>query len=40
MHTIDGKTIKISSAIEKEIIDDFQYMLSLKSNGLNLFFID
>lgn len=40
MHTIDGKYIKISSAVQKEIIDDFQYMLSLKSSGLNLFFTD
>ena len=40
IHTIDGKFIKISSAVEKEIIDDFEYMLSLKSSGLNLFFTD
>lgn len=39
-HTIDGKIIKISTAVEREIIDDFKYMLSLKSNGLNLFFTD
>lgn len=39
-HTIDGKFIKISSAVEREIIDDFEYMLSLKSSGLNLFFAD
>ena len=39
-HTIDGKIIKISTAVEREIIDDFEYMLSLKSNGLNLFFTD
>lgn len=39
-HTIDGKFIKIASAVEKEIIDDFEYMLSLKSSGLNLFFTD
>ena len=39
-HTIDGKSIKVSSAVEKEIIDDFNYMLSLKSEGLNLFFTD
>ena len=39
-HTIDGKYIKISSAIEREIVDDLEYMLSLKSNGLNLFFTD
>ena len=39
-HTIDGKFIKISSAVEREILDDFEYMLSLKSSGLNLFFTD
>lgn len=39
-HTVDGKFIKISSAVEKEIVDDFEYMLSLKSSGLNLFFTD
>lgn len=39
-HTIDGRFIKISSAVEREIIDDFEYMLSLKSSGLNLFFTD
>ena len=39
-HTIDGKIIKISTAVEREIIDDFEYILSLKSNGLNLFFTD
>lgn len=39
-HTVDGKIVKISSAVEREIIDDFEYMLSLKSSGLNLFFAD
>ena len=39
-HTIDGRFIKISSAVEREIIDNFQYILSLKENGLNLFFTD
>lgn len=39
-HTIDGKFIRIASAVEKEIVDDFKYMLSLKSNRLNLFFTD
>lgn len=39
-HTVDGKFIKISTAIEKEIINDIEYMLSLKSSGLNLFFTD
>ena len=40
IHTVDGKIIKISSSVEREIIDDFKYMLSLKLNGLNLFFTD
>ncbi len=37
-HTIDGKSVRISTAVEREIIDNFKYMLSLKENGLNLFF--
>lgn len=39
-HTIDGKEIKVSSFTEREIINNFKYMLSLKSNGLDLFFTD
>ena len=39
-HTIDGKVVKISDAVKREILDDFQYMLSLKIEGLNLFFTD
>lgn len=39
-HTIDGKIVKVSSAVEREIINDFEYMLSLKTNGLDLFFTD
>ena len=39
-HTIDGKAVKISTAVKREILDDFQYILSLKKNGLNLFFTD
>ena len=39
-HTIDGKFIKISSFIEREIVNDLEYMLSLKKEGLNLFFTD
>ncbi len=39
-HTIDGKFVKISTAVEREIVDNFEYMLSLKANGLNLFFTD
>lgn len=36
-HTVDGKVVKIASAVEREIIDDFEYMLSLKASGLDLF---
>ena len=39
-HTIDGKIVKISDPVKRDIIDCFQYTLSLKSNGLNLFFTD
>ena len=39
-HTIDGKVVKISDAVQREIVDDLNYMLSLKINGLNLFFTD
>ena len=39
-HTVDGRIIKISSSVEREIINDFEYMLSLKASGLNLFFTD
>ncbi len=39
-HTIDGNDVKISGIVQREIIDDFKYMLSLKTSGLNLFFSD
>lgn len=39
-HTIDGKQIRISTSVEREIIHNFKYILSLKENGLNLFFTD
>lgn len=39
-HTIDGRVIKISTALEREIVGDFKYLLSLKQNGNNLFFTD
>lgn len=39
-HSIEGRYIRISKYIEDEIIDDFKYMLSLKRDGLNLFFVD
>ena len=39
-HTINGKVVKVTRAVCKEIINNFKYMLSLKENGLNLFFTD
>ena len=32
--------VKISSAFERGIINDLEYILSLKANDLNLFFTD
>ena len=39
-HMIEGKYIKISSALKKEIVNDLEYMFTLKKKGLNLFFTD
>lgn len=39
-HTIDGNDVRISDVVQREIIDDFKYMISLKKSGLNLFFSD
>jgi len=40
IHSIDGHFVKVSTAVQREIIDNLQYMLSLKESGLNLFFTD
>lgn len=39
-HTKDGIVVKISYNVQKKIINNFEYLLSLKSKGLNLFFTD
>ncbi len=39
-HIIDGYFIKVPSSVEREVIGNFKYMLSLKERGLNLFFVD
>ena len=39
-HTISGNEIIVSSAVKREIVNDFKYVLSLKESGLNLFFTD
>lgn len=39
-HTINGRTIRVASAIERKIVSDFKFVLSLKEKGINLFFTD
>jgi len=39
-HTIDGIGVRISDSVKREIVSDFRTLLSLKKNGLNLFFTD
>lgn len=39
-HTINGKYVKIHQALERDILSNFEYALSLKEQGLNLFFTD
>ena len=39
-HTVDGRIVKVPTAVQREIVNDLEYMLSLKRNGLNLFFTD
>ena len=40
MHMIDGREIKVSSAVEREIISCFKFMIIMKEKGNNLFFTD
>ena len=40
IHTIEGRKIRVATAVEREIISNFKYLLSLKEKGLNLFFTD
>ncbi len=40
IHTINGRTIRVASAIERKIVSDFKFILSLKEKGINLFFTD
>lgn len=39
-HMIDGRPLKVIDSIKDEILDDFKYMISMKEEGLNLFFTD
>ena len=40
VHIVDGKPLKVIESLKEEIINDFNYLLALKSQGLNLFFTD
>ena len=40
IHLVNGKPIYVPKGLKKEIIDDFKYLLSLKKEGINLFFTD
>ena len=39
-HFTNGKPLKFIASLKEEIIDDFKYMLSMKKEGINLFFTD
>lgn len=39
-HKIDNRYVKISDAVQREIINNLKYVLSLKKDGNNLFFTD
>lgn len=39
-HIIDGKHLKVIDTLKDEILDNFKYLLALKSQGTNLFFTD
>lgn len=40
LHTVEGKPIQIATSVCDEILNNFKYTLSLKVDGLNLFFTD
>lgn len=39
-HTVDGRFIEVPYKVRKLILENFNYILSLKKSGLNLFFTD
>ena len=39
-HTINGRYVRVSTKLEKEIVNNLKYLFSLKRKGLNLFFTD
>lgn len=39
-HIVDGKPLKVIDGLKDEILANFQYLLSMKNRGNNLFFTD
>ena len=39
-HIVNGEHLRVSHPIKREIIDNFHYMMSMKKEGINLFFTD
>ena len=39
-HTINGMPLKVIESLKEEILDDFKYMISMKQEGVNLFFTE
>lgn len=40
VHTVDGIPVKVPETLSKMILDNFKYLLKLKTRGVNLFFTD
>ena len=39
-HMTNGKALKVIDTLKEEILGDFKYMISMKKEGINLFFTD
>lgn len=39
-HIVNGRPVKVIDSIKNEILDNFNYLLALKNQGINLFFPD
>ncbi len=40
VHEFNGKPLKVTDTIKNEVVENFKYLLSLKKQGINLFFTD
>ena len=39
-HTINGVPVRVSDNLKNEILENFKSLLTLKRQGINLFFVD